>query len=232
VNDDVTDGTTERSGTITLTPGVYPIRVTFRQNSGSSALEVRYAGPGITKQLIPNTVLAQFAYIVATTQAIPSAPALPTALAATAGGSKKINLSWTPAATTEGVKIFRSETSGGTFTQIASVKNVTAYADTTVLSRKTYYYKLSAFNDGGESAQTAAVNAATPNTAPTVDAIPDLNMLILTNTVIEVNAQDADGDELQYAFTNLPSFGTIENFGGGQANLTLAPTPVRLTTLS
>jgi large repetitive protein len=223
VSDDVTDGTTERSGAIALVPGVYPIRITFRQSTGSSSIDIKYIGPGATSRTaLPTAWFVQGTYIVATTQAIPSAPAVPTGLAAVAAG-KKINLSWTPAATTEGVKIFRSETSGGTFAQIASVKNVTTYSDTTVASRKTYYYKLSAFNDGGESAITAAVNAATPNTVPTLDAIPDLNMLVLTNLVIEINAHDNDGDELQYAFTNLPSFGTFENFGGGQANLTLAP---------
>ena len=48
---------TERSGTINLTAGYHAIRVSYFQKNRFAGLEVRYKGPGINKDLIPNNVL-------------------------------------------------------------------------------------------------------------------------------------------------------------------------------
>ena len=48
----------EESGQMYLSQGHYPIRVTFFERRGKEVLEVRYAGPGISKQRIPNSVLS------------------------------------------------------------------------------------------------------------------------------------------------------------------------------
>lgn len=47
----------EASGTIGLKAGRHAIRVEFFQRGGGSLLEVRYAGPGLPKQLIPDNAL-------------------------------------------------------------------------------------------------------------------------------------------------------------------------------
>ncbi len=57
VNNDGLHGAQERSGTIQLTPGRHEIMVAFFQKLGGLALEVRYEGPGLSKQLIPNGAL-------------------------------------------------------------------------------------------------------------------------------------------------------------------------------
>ncbi|MFC1462915.1 PA14 domain-containing protein, partial [Verrucomicrobiota bacterium] len=57
VDNDGAHGMQERSGVVTLSVGKHPIRVDFFQGGGGHGLEVRYAGPGIAKQLIPNAVL-------------------------------------------------------------------------------------------------------------------------------------------------------------------------------
>jgi len=57
VNNDGAHATREKSGTISLAKGRYPIKVTFFERTGSQVLEVRYAGPGITKQFIPDNKL-------------------------------------------------------------------------------------------------------------------------------------------------------------------------------
>ena len=49
----------EQSGRITLSVGSYPIAVTFFERGGGQLLEVRYQGPGISKQLIPTAVLKE-----------------------------------------------------------------------------------------------------------------------------------------------------------------------------
>ncbi|MEM9833190.1 MAG: PA14 domain-containing protein [Bacteroidota bacterium] len=48
----------ERSGTISLTAGWHPIRVLYFERFGGNTLEVSYQGPGVSKQLIPDEVLA------------------------------------------------------------------------------------------------------------------------------------------------------------------------------
>ncbi len=57
VANDFNQGMMERSGTISLTAGTYPIQVTYRQGNGGFGLNVRWSGPGIPKNLIPDNVL-------------------------------------------------------------------------------------------------------------------------------------------------------------------------------
>jgi hypothetical protein len=57
VNNDGLHAMQERSGTIGLKPGKHAIRVEQFDGTGGEGLEVRYAGPGITKQVIPASAL-------------------------------------------------------------------------------------------------------------------------------------------------------------------------------
>jgi hypothetical protein len=57
VNNDGWHSPMENSGVINLSPGRYPITVLYFQVGGQQVLEVYYAGPGISKQLIPDSVL-------------------------------------------------------------------------------------------------------------------------------------------------------------------------------
>ncbi|MEQ9306099.1 MAG: PA14 domain-containing protein, partial [Marinoscillum sp.] len=47
----------EKSGSITLSQGYHPIRLTFFEQWGPQVLEVRYEGPGVKLQLVPDDVL-------------------------------------------------------------------------------------------------------------------------------------------------------------------------------
>ncbi len=47
----------ERSGSLYLKAGKHPIKVIFFEKTGQEILEVRYAGPGVSKQRIPSSVL-------------------------------------------------------------------------------------------------------------------------------------------------------------------------------
>lgn len=97
------------------------------------------------------------------------ASATPTGLAAVAGGTSSISLSWTavtasPAAT--GYDIYRSTASDGTYTRIGSEPTVSSgstvsYSDSGLSSNVTYYYKISSVNASGESAASSAVSATT-----------------------------------------------------------------------
>ncbi|MBA4388411.1 MAG: hypothetical protein C0404_10555 [Verrucomicrobia bacterium] len=57
VDNDGLHGATEKSGVIGLKAGKHAIRVDHFERTGSEALSVSYAGPGITKQVVPATVL-------------------------------------------------------------------------------------------------------------------------------------------------------------------------------
>ncbi len=84
----------------------------------------------------------------------------------TSMGLHVVGLTWT-ASTSSGVvgyKVYRGTTSGGPYTLLAAVGNVTSYMDTTVISGQTYYYVTTALDgSGNESAYSAPSNAFIPN---------------------------------------------------------------------
>ena len=57
VNNDGRHGARERSGSINLSSGRHKIEVRFFESTRNQVLEVRYAGPGISKRTIPDGVL-------------------------------------------------------------------------------------------------------------------------------------------------------------------------------
>jgi len=57
VDNDGLHGPQERSGTITLSPGLHAFTTTFFEQGGGEQLEARWEGPGISKQLVPDDVL-------------------------------------------------------------------------------------------------------------------------------------------------------------------------------
>jgi len=80
------------------------------------------------------------------------APDAPTGLTATPASLTQINLAWTDNATDEtGYKVYRS-TDAETYALLDTIAaDLEAYSDTTVLQDIIYYYKVAAYNAGGES---------------------------------------------------------------------------------
>ncbi|MGI8966982.1 MAG: fibronectin type III domain-containing protein, partial [Limisphaerales bacterium] len=107
----------------------------------------------------------------ATTQA-PPPPAAPSGLTATAASSTSINLSWTDNSNNENNFIVaRSLTSGGPYTDVATLAaNTTAYTGTGLNGSTTYYYVVRASNGSGSSANSAQASATTQ---PVADIIID-----------------------------------------------------------
>jgi fibronectin type 3 domain-containing protein len=89
----------------------------------------------------------------------------PTGLVAT-GGNAQVTLAWSAASDAKGYTIKRATSPGGGYTVVAAV-NALTYTDTTVTNYITYYYVVSAFNDGGEGP-----NSTAASTTPAVPAIP------------------------------------------------------------
>ncbi|OXM86954.1 pectinesterase family protein [Paenibacillus rigui] len=90
-------------------------------------------------------------------------PAAPTGITA-ALGYLQISLSWNAAGMAQSYTVYRSETPGGPYMQIASGIPAASFADTSAASGMTYYYAVSAVNAFGESALSNEVMASSVGT--------------------------------------------------------------------
>jgi len=88
---------------------------------------------------------------------LPTPPAAPTGLNATAGDGQVI-LAWNPSSDALGYNVKRSLVSGSGYIAIVSNIVTTGYTDTGVTNGVTYYYVVSAQGTGGESADSVEIS--------------------------------------------------------------------------
>ena len=123
-------------------------------------------------------------------------PSKPTNLTATAISSSQINLAWTDASANEdGFKIERKTGAAGTYAQIAqTIANVISYSDVTGLNASTqYFYKIRAFNNGGNSAYSTEANATTTAGGP--NSPTNLVATVVSKSQIDLAWTDNSSDE-------------------------------------
>ncbi|MEK3913485.1 hypothetical protein [Paenibacillus sp. FSL H7-0331] len=113
-------------------------------------------------------------------EAVPSIPTITNLIAA--GGDTQVYLSWSAVTGATGYNIKRSTTAGGPYTTVASNVYGSPYTDATVTTGTTYYYVVTAVNDGGESGNSNEASA-TP--------IGPSSRVILTTTM-------TNGDTFEY----------------------------------
>ncbi|NJN26098.1 MAG: T9SS type A sorting domain-containing protein [Cyclobacteriaceae bacterium] len=154
VNYDGLHGAGEKSGSRTLTAGSHQIRVDYFEKTSGQALEVRWQGPGISKQIIPASALKDEVVLPG------AAPSVPTNLMASPISYNQINLTWADNSNNEtAFQIYRAENSAGPFYPIALTdSNATNYQDKELKALTKYYYRVMAIGKYGESGFSDEIN--------------------------------------------------------------------------
>ncbi|MDI6788572.1 MAG: putative Ig domain-containing protein, partial [Planctomycetota bacterium] len=119
-----------------------------------------------------------------------------------------IALAWIDNSTDEdGFKIERKEGAGGTYAEIDTVgAGVTSYLNTGLSPATEYYYKVMAYNTGGNSAYSNEVNAVTNIDSPPVLAtIGPKSVNENANLNFTLSAPDPDGDVPAYTMVSTPT---------------------------
>jgi predicted esterase/P pilus assembly chaperone PapD len=198
VSNDGTHAAQFASGTVALVAaGVYPITVTYFQGGGGSTMEVYWTSTaaGIsTRQLIPYSAFVDTSIVNGTV------PTAPTGLAVAVNNYSKLNLSWTDKSNNEtGFEIYRSATSGGTYTIVATAAaNAVSYTDTALAASTAFYYKIRAIGNYGESAYTSVANATTAP-KPLPPAVPtNLITQAISTQIVKLTWTDNSTIETAY----------------------------------
>lgn len=224
VNNDGAHGATEKSGVISLTQGYHNIVVTYFEATGGQSLTTSWAGPGLSKQAIPNSVLAAQP-VSATTPALPGAAAIPTNLIANVQSSSSIALTWANSDNTVSkFEVYRSSPDNSFYTLAGTVPgSATSFADSNLTSNTNYYYKVRAFNVGGYSGFSNEASMSTLDNIPVLTDLQDKNQRYGTSWSTSVTATDADNEPLTVSFQGLPAFAYFTGTGNGTGTLTSNP---------
>ena len=106
---------------------------------------------------------------------IPLAPPAPSELVATVVNANRVDLTWRDNSSNElGFRVLRS-LDNINYTEIATLPpNTTSFSDTTVTANTTFFYRIVAFNNFGNSEPSNTVGVTTPNPAPPPNPVIDV----------------------------------------------------------
>ena len=157
VNNDGVHEDTEADGKIALQAGYHSIKVSYFENSGDQTLEVRWAGVGMSKQLIGDSYLYRGSLDS-------TAPASPSGLW-TLGGNGEVSLTWdaNSEADLAGYNVYRSTTSGSEYVQLnSSLAASASYTDSTATNGTLYHYVVTAVDTSVNESDYSNISSAQP----------------------------------------------------------------------
>jgi len=129
----------------------------------------------------------------------PPAPSAPSNLSGNAVSSTQINLSWKDNSTNEkGFYLYRRTTNSYARVAILEV-NANSYNDMSLNPETSYWYKVRAYNDGGESGSSNEVNITTPAgpvpPSPELEAPSNLSTNVVSYKQINLSWRDNSDTE-------------------------------------
>lgn len=141
--------------------------LTYNGHAAGIAYETDPAQSAENVRSLNNTAMTVAAFRSSTSSGASPLPASPTGLAAQSSSYDQVMLSWSDNSSNEtGFKLERS-TNGVDFSEIATLgTDVKTYADTTVSSKSTYFYRVRAYNSAGVSGYSGTINVTTPDLPP------------------------------------------------------------------
>lgn len=117
---------------------------------------------------------------------VSSQPDSPITLTATAG-DKQVSLSWSSVTGATGYNIYRSTTSDGSYSKIATGVTSTNYTDTGLTNGVTYYYYVKAVDSSGVEGQPSNEASATPTASSSGGYNATLRITMVTGETKEYN---------------------------------------------
>ena len=193
-----------------FTNGTYTVMTCTGTRSGSVPV-IGSAPSGYSYAF--DTATAGQVKLVATYVAPP--PAAPTNLVAVASNSL-VTLTWSPVATATNYFVKRANISGGSYTVIGTT-NGTNFADAVVVGGVAYYYVVSAFNVGGEGANSAEVVAIPP--------VPELFRDIFSSSTLNSAAPSAPAfSSTSYEIVSSKGWNPVPSIGSGHLVFGIAAT--------
>ncbi|MEP6908755.1 MAG: PA14 domain-containing protein, partial [Pseudoxanthomonas sp.] len=158
VNNDGLHGAIPVTGAVSIPDtGLHPISITFFQQSGGQSMQVYWTGPGINRQLIPNSAFTETFVASADT----TAPTVPGDVRSTFTSPNFVELAWN--ASTDSVGVFAYDV------YINNVKKYTTTATTitadSLLPNVAYTFAIKARDFAGNNSAAGSVTITTAATA-------------------------------------------------------------------
>jgi len=136
-----------------------------------------------------------------------SIPSIPTGVNATATSSSSITVSWTAVSGATGYYVYRSSSASGNYTRVGT-SSTASYTNTELSASTTYYYKVTAYNSGGESSQFSVVSATTMLSTPT-----EVNAMGTSTSSITVSWDTVSSADGYYVYRSSSDSGTYTRVG-------------------
>ena len=125
-----------------------------------------YVGMAVSAQSTTQTTTAKFRELSEQVAPVPTPPAAPATLTATAASPTQVDLRWDASAGATSYRVERQGPGQTSFVEIAAGVAGTSYRDSTAQPQGTYVYRVRAENSAGRSPYSPTASATTPAAVP------------------------------------------------------------------